>query len=71
MKAVYLNDIGIEYDKIEEYFENIANWAKDQCPSFVNYDVQDVSDVSNNFDTVAIYLFKDSKDAVWFELKWK
>lgn len=72
MKTVYLNDAHIDdINQAEHYFKLAADWATEQCKSFVNYDVQDVSDVSYTYDTVAVYLFNDSKDAVWFELKWK
>jgi len=71
MKAVYLDDSHIDYNLAQEYFEDAANWAKKQCMSYVNYDVTDVSDTSLTCDHVAIYLFTDPKDAVWFELKWK
>ncbi len=71
MKVVYLNDTGIAYDDAESYFEEAALWAKKQCQSFVAYHVQDVSDVSYIYDHVAQYEFKDPKDALMFELKWR
>jgi len=71
MKSVYLNDDKIPYDDVREHFECIADWARAQCPSFISYRVQDVSDVSPYYDHVAEYKFQDSKDAVWFELKWR
>jgi hypothetical protein len=71
MKVVYLDDAGIPYEQAELYFSRAADWAKKQCPSFVSYYVQDVSDVSLINDYVTSYHFKDPKDAVWFELKWK
>jgi hypothetical protein len=71
MKIVYLSDEKIEYEQTQSYFEQIADWAKIQCVSFVDYHVQDVSDVSLIYDHVAAYKFLDAKDAIWFELKWK
>lgn len=71
MIVVYLNDNGITYEQAEEHFAEAADWAKKQCPSFVGYHVQDVSDVSYVNDYITSYHFKDPKDAVWFELKWK
>lgn len=71
MITVYLNDVGIPYEKAEEYFAEAAAWASRQCLTFVDYHVQDVSDVSLVSDFVTAYYFKDPKDAMWFELKWK
>jgi hypothetical protein len=71
MKTVYLTDEKIPYEQAEEHFNTAADWAKTQCSSFIDYDVQDVSDVSYVYDHVAQYRFNDSKDAMWFELKWK
>ncbi len=70
-KVVYLNDSGIAYEEAESYFKSAAEWAKIQCQSFIGYHVQDVSDVSLTNDFVASYSFKDPKDAVWFELKYR
>lgn len=71
MKLVYLNDSGIDYLNAREHFETIATWARSQCPSFVSYRVEDVSDVSYEWDLIAEYKFRDPKDAIWFELKWR
>ncbi len=71
MKVVYLNDTGIPYEQAEEYFQKAADWAKKQCSSFLGYHVQDVSDVSYTNDFITEYRFKDPKDAIWFQLKWK
>jgi hypothetical protein len=69
--TVYLNDTGIPYEQAEDYFEQAALWAKQQCKSFMGYHIQDTSDVSYQYDFVTEYRFADPKDAVWFELKWK
>ncbi len=71
MKVVYLNDTGIAYDEATTYFDEAAEWAKKQCPSFINYHVQDVSDASYTNDFITSYHFKDPKDALLFQLKWK
>ncbi len=71
MKVVYLNDTGIPYEQAEEYFHKAAEWAKQQCSSFLGYHVQDVSDVSYTNDFITEYRFKDPNDAIWFQLKWK
>lgn len=71
MIVVYLNDTGIPYEQTEDYFAEAAAWASRQCSSFVDYHVQDVSDTSYIYDYVTAYHFKDPKDALLFELKWK
>lgn len=71
MIVVYLNDTGIPYEQAEEHFAEAAAWASRQCYSFVDYHVQDVSDVSLTNDFVTSYHFQDPKDALMFELKWK
>lgn len=70
MIVVYLNDSGLDYDLATERFDEAAAWATRQCQSFIDFHVQDVSDVSYIFDQVAEYRFRDSKDALLFELKW-
>jgi len=71
LKIVYLTDEKIPYEQTHEHFKTAADWAKTQCSSFIDYHVQDVSDCSYICDNVAEYKFTDSKDAMWFELKWK
>ena len=71
MEVVYLNDTGIPYEQAEEYFAEAAAWASRQCSSFVNYHVQDVSDVSLINDFITEYQFQDPTDALLFQLKWK
>jgi hypothetical protein len=71
MKVVYLNDEKLPYEEAQNYFDEAAAWASRQCPSYIDYDVQDVSDVTLVCDQVAQYRFKDPKDALLFELKWR
>jgi len=71
MRVVYLNDSNIPYEQAQAHFKEIADRARRQCSSFVDYHVQDVSDVSYVYDHVAQYGFTDPKDALLFELKWK
>jgi len=71
MKVVYLTDTGIPYEQAEDYFAEAAAWASRQCHSFIDYHVQDVSDVSYTNDFVTEYRFRDPKDAMIFQLKWK
>jgi hypothetical protein len=69
--VVYLNDTNIPYEQAEEYFAEAAAWATRQCSSYVDYYVQDVTDVSLTNDFVTVYYFKDPNDALLFQLKWK
>lgn len=71
LKVVYLNDSGIPYEEAEEYFDQAAAWATRQCVSFIDYYVQDVSDVSYTNDFVAEYRFNDVNDAMLFQIKYK
>ena len=71
MIVVYLNDTSISYERTEDYFAEAAAWATRQCSSFVDYYVQDVSDASYSNDFITAYYFKDPKDALLFQLKWK
>ena len=71
MKTVYLNDTGISYEQAEPMFNEAAAWAKEHCSSFVGFHIQDVSDVSYYNDYVTEYRFKDPKDAMLFQLRWK
>ncbi len=71
MKVVYLSDTGIPYERAEDHFAEAAAWASRQCASYIDYHVQDVSDVSYTNDFIAQYGFNDPKDALLFELKWK
>jgi hypothetical protein len=71
MIVVYLNDTGISYEQAEKYFAEAASWASQQCLSYIDYHVQDVSDVSYANDFITEYRFTDPKDAMWFQIKWK
>ncbi len=55
MKVVYLDDRNIPYEQAHAHFKQAAEWARRQCSSFVDYHVQDVSDVSYVYDNVAQY----------------
>lgn len=69
--VVYLTDQRIKYEEAQQYFTDAYVWAKNNCSSFIDFHVQDVSDVSYIYDHVAEYKFADPKDAMWFQLKWK
>lgn len=70
MISVYINDSKTNYDNAEEYFAGIDAWAREYCDSYQGYHLQDVSDVSYQWDYVAQYVFGNDKDANWFSLKW-
>ncbi len=71
MKSVYLDDSKMNYDDAKKYFRDANVWALEFCQSYIGHHVQDVSDVSYTCDNIAAYQFKDPKDAVLFELKWR
>lgn len=70
MFEVYLNDQNMDYDESERYFYNADHWAREHCASYVSHDVQDVSDVSYQYDNIALYLFQEEQDVILFRLKW-
>jgi hypothetical protein len=59
------------YDFNEAYFASIDLWAKEFCISYLGYRVQDVSDVSYQWDEIACYWFDRDDDVCLFTLKWK
>jgi hypothetical protein len=69
--AVYLTDENRTLEQSRIYYNDADRWASENCSSYVGYDVQDVSDVSYYYDTVACYVFDDEQDVVMFTLKWK
>lgn len=72
MVDILIDDSGsADYYQNAEYFAGIDQWAQKYCPSYVGYHVQDVSDVSLQWDEIACYQFREDKDANWFLLKWK
>lgn len=58
------------YEKNAEYFGAINEWAAEHCESYCGYRVQDVSDVSYQWDEIAEYLFESTADELLFRLKW-
>lgn len=71
MFEVYLNDAQLSWDESEVYFHNANVWALENCESYVNYNVQDVSDVSYVYDNIGLYLFREERDVMIFKLKWE
>ncbi len=58
------------YDSNKKYFFDIHFWAQDHCSSYVDFHIQDVSDVSLLWDEIAAYHFNNEADATLFRLKW-
>lgn len=52
-------------------FQEAANWAASNCPSYLNVSVTDISDFSYVADEIAVYKFTNSADAAMFTLRWK
>lgn len=59
-----------DYYQNSEYFEQIDQWAQQNCASYHGYYVQDVSDATYEWDELACYQFLDERDATWFKLRW-
>ena len=69
--SVLVNDSGsASYEHNAEYFGTINEWAAEHCSSYRGYRVQDVSDVSYQWDEIAEYLFESEADELLFRLKW-
>ena len=61
-----------DYYKNSEYFADIDAWAQVMLGSkYLGYHVQDVSDVSLQWDEIACYQFADEQSANWFKLRWQ
>lgn len=58
------------YDQNKFYFESIDRWAQIHCPTYIGYHVQDVSDVSLQWDEIGCFQFNDEKDQMFFTMKW-
>jgi hypothetical protein len=74
LKEVYLNDRHLDWDKAKDYFLEVSQWAANFCKTYCSYRVQDVTDVTYDYDQIACYYFheKDSdEDILLFCLKWK
>ncbi len=69
---VYLTDErhDFDYNRSRLYFIDASIWAVKHCPSFKNFDMQDVSDHSLIYDQIAEYEFTDPRDVLWFKLRW-
>ena len=74
MKEIYLTDKGLNWDKAKDYFLNVSQWASNFCKTYINYHVQDVTDVTYEYDQIACYYFHEQnsdEDIMLFCLKWK
>jgi capsule polysaccharide export protein KpsC/LpsZ len=58
------------YEQNRRYFFAIHFWAKEHCKSYLDFHIQDVSDVSLQWDEIACYKMTDEADATLFRLKW-
>ena len=68
---VYISDPGDNYHDNQKRFDTMDVWASIHCASYIGHSVNDVSDVSVQWDEIGEYLFTDEKDALLFTLKWK
>lgn len=67
-------DEGIDYDPSRNIHPNFVSisyneWAKENCLSYNNFKVMDVSDISWSHDSVFQYFFNEELDAIIFNLK--
>ena len=73
MVDVLITDQGSPtYEQNSKYFADIDAWAQETLGSkYLGYTVQDVSDVSLQWDEIACYTFEDEATANWFKLRWQ
>ncbi len=69
MYSVYVNDSNTNCNSVE-FFKSVADWSGENCKSFIDYTVVDVSDVSIQYDYIAQYFFKRKNDMIAFRLRW-
>jgi len=69
MYSVYVNDSNLNCNSAD-FFEAVAEWSDENCNSYVDYNVVDVSDVSTQYDYVGQYFFKRKNDMIAFRLRW-
>lgn len=60
----------LSYNMMRLYFIDAAIWATRHCPSYVRFDIHEVSDRSLECDQIAEYEFSDEKDVLMFNLRW-
>lgn len=72
MPNVLLSDQGhdLDYHHMRLYFMEAAAWASGHCPSFTDFDIIDVADLSPIVDQIAEYKFTEERDATLFSLRW-
>lgn len=73
MFEVYINDSGNHqgYNALPKYWSRMDQWAQEHCASYQGHSVQDVSDVSLQWDEIGEYKFLEERDAMLFKLKWE
>lgn len=67
---VYLNDKGRNWDQALDFYNEADAWAKENCPSYQGYEMQDVTDFSTIHDILAMYMFENEEDVLLFTLRW-
>jgi hypothetical protein len=70
MKSIWLTDKDKSYDVANKMFLEADSWAKDNCSTYIDFTVTDVSDVSYDCDQIARYRFERDEDATMFILMW-
>ena len=72
MPNVLLSDIdyNLNYAEMRLHFMEAAAWASRHCPSFTDFDIVDVADISPIADQIAEYKFTEECDATLFSLRW-
>ena len=71
MKEVYLTDNNLSWDNAKDYFLTVSQWASAYCTEYHGYRIQDVTDVTYEYDQIACYKFGTDVDVLLFSLKWK
>jgi hypothetical protein len=69
MYSVYVNNSNPNCDDAD-FFRVVADWSGENCKSFIEYNVVDVTDVSTQYDYVGQYFFKHKNDMIAFRLRW-
>jgi hypothetical protein len=71
IEVLVTDELSGGFEQNAAYFSSLDSWAQKNCPGYLGYHVQDVSDHSLQWDEIAAYIFKDDQGANWFKLKWQ
>lgn len=63
-KAIYFSDI------TDQLFNEMVEYCETNNLKLIHYGNEDVSDVSYQFDTVAVFRFENDEDAILFRLRY-